>query len=270
MKFVLIYLSLQLAANGALIWSESFESYDTEIDNLEDQTDVAWLTDPMATNAISVVQTTGFNLPEAYGNKALLVGGIPPVDELNPGIAYATSPTAASFTPTGSLPEAAFSADLVFNSAGLDSITDSFRITFFDFQYTELATLLFAPSADVGLVNVYRSNTVATFDLQSTFSVDTSVTLNLVMNFELNKWSGSLAAAGSPSSLNLFADVNMTAGAGDSNLGGFDLVWLRNGTDWGSNFLVADNLSLNSQIPETSSLLLISGSMMLGLLRRKR
>lgn len=90
------------------------------------------------------------------------------------------------------------------------------------------------------------------------------------MNFELNKWSGSLTAAGSPSPLNLFSNVDMTAGAGDSNLGGFDLVWMRNGNDWGSNFMVADNLSLNSQVPETSSLLLISGSMIIGLLRRRR
>lgn len=155
MKLVLFFLSLQLAANGALIWSESFESYNTGIDNLEGQTDASWLTDPIATNSIAVVQTTGFNLPGTYGDKALVVGGIPPVDELNPGISYTTSPTAASFTPTGSLPEAAFSVDLAFNSAGLDSITDSFRITFFDLQYTELATLLFAPSADIGLVNVY-------------------------------------------------------------------------------------------------------------------
>lgn len=270
MKLVVFFLSLQLAANGALIWSESFETYDTGIDNLEGQSDASWITDPIATNSISVIQTAGFNLPEAYGNKALVVGGITPVDEFNPGIAFTTSPTTANFTPTGSLPEAAFSVDLAFNSAGLDRITDSFRITFFDLQYTELATLLFAPSADIGFVNVYRSNTVTTFDLQTTISVDTSATLNLVMNFELNKWSGSLTAPGSPSSLNLFTNVDMTVGAGASNLGGFDLAWLRNGNDWGSNFMVVDNLSLNSQVPEPSSLILITGSMIIGLLRRKR
>ncbi len=271
MKYLLLLLSLQVTVNGALIWSESFETYDTGIDNLEGQ-NPAWLTDPVATDSIAVIPTTGFNLPGSYGSKALVVGGIPPVDETTSGIAFVTSPTVASFVPAGQVTEAAFSVDLTFSSGDLDSLTDSFRLTFFDLQYTELATLLFSPSVESGSVSLYRSNTVNTFDVQTSISVDTPITLSLVMNLELNKWSGSIVAAGSTSTLNLFSNVDMTAGTGESNLGGFDLVWLRDGGNWGSNYLVADNMSLTSQIPipEPSSVLLVFGTLIVGLFRRIR
>jgi hypothetical protein len=269
MKFILLFLTLQLAANGALIWSESFEAFDPEIDNLEGQ-NVDWLTDPIATDSIAVVSTVGFNLPLPYGDQSLVIGGISPVDETNPGIAYVSSPTVASFTPAGELKEAVFSVNLVFNSANLDSLTDSFRLTFLDQGFEELSTILFAPSSTSGMVNVYRSNTIATFDTQTSFSVDTALTLNLVMNFDFNKWSGTLLEEGSATALNLFSDVEMTAGIGDANLGGFDMAWLRGDTAWGENFMIVDNISLSSQVPEVSSLTCVAGALLIGLFRRVR
>jgi hypothetical protein len=269
MKFILFFLTLQLTANGALIWSESFEAFDPAIDNLEGQND-SWLTDPIGTDSMAVISTVGFELPLSYGDKSLAIGGIPPVGELNSGIAYLSSPTVASFTPDSELKEAVFSVDLVFNSANLDSLTDSFRVTFLDQGFEELSTILFGPSSTSGMVNVYRSNTINTFNTQTSFSVDTAVTLNLVMNFDLNKWSGTLLEQSSGTLLNLFSNVNMTAGIGEANLGGFDMAWLRGDTEWGGNFMIVDNVSLASQVPEVNSLAWVAGALLMGLFRRLR
>lgn len=272
MKYALILLALHVPSNGALIWSESFESYDLSIDNLEGQ-NPAWLTDPQATDAIAVISTASLGVPISYGAKSLALGGIAPSGEANDGVSYLLPPTVAQFTPQAELTEAAFSVDLIFSSAGLTSITDSFRLSFYDQNNQDLASLLFVPSDQEGFVSVYRSNTSNVFDSQISISADTAVTLNLVMNFELNKWTGTITTFGTESLLTMFSNVDMTAGNGEANLGGFELAWLREDTvNWGDNFLVMDNFSLGSQvpIPEPSSLLLFSGVALIGFFRRNR
>jgi len=272
MKYALILFALHVPSSGALIWSESFEDYNLSVDNLEGQ-NPAWLTDPEATDAIAVISTGDLGVPLSYGAKSLAFGGIAPSGEANAGIAYLLSPTVAQFTPEAELTEAVFSVDLIFSSAGLISITDSFRLSFYDLEEQDLASLLFAPSDQEGFVDIYRSNMSTVFDSQISISVDTAVTLNLVMNFDLNKWTGTLATSGTDNLLTIFSNVDMTAGVGEANLGGFALDWLRKEpVEWGDNYLIMDNFSLSSQvpIPEPSPLLLFSGAALIGFFRRSR
>lgn len=280
MKYAYLFLAFQTIANGALIWSDNFESYDTDVDNLDDQVApsiTSWFATPDGTVAIAAISTGGLGFPASFGAKSLAIGGVdptaPPEDPVTGAVAV--SPTAANFTPAGDVTEAVFSTDMIFSVADVDSsITDRFRIDFFDSGEATFASILFQAKNGSLDVSILRTNTVdLPFDTQFAFGVNTAVTLNLVMNFELNKWSGSLGAVGG-SSVPLFANVDMTgATTWGEDLGGFAVNWLQ-GTpgEWGSNTLIMDNMSLTSQvpIPEPSSSLLLCGFSLLALFRRGR
>ena len=273
MKYALLFLVLQTTTNGALIWSSNFETDPVTPDNLEGQNG-DWLTDPVGTSSIAVIANTGLGVPTTYGAKSLAIGGVAPVGETEAGVAYVVSPVAALFTPAGLVTEAVFSADMIFSSAG--NLTNDFLFTFFNSGNTDLARLLFTASTDNITVAVYRSNTTAVTDTQFTFSRNTAVELKLVMNLELNKWTGTIGAAGAANPITLFANVDMKAPAAPTtkDLAGFQVSWLkRSPTDpWGDNYLILDNLSLTSQVPvpEPSSLLLVCGFSLVALLRRAR
>ena len=281
MKYALLFLVLQTTTNGALIWSSNFETDPVTPDNLEGQNG-DWLTDPENTSSIAVIANTGLGVPATYGTKSLAIGGVAPEALLDedgnplapPEVAYVVSPVAALFTPAGLVTEAVFSADMIFSSAG--NLTNDFLFTFFNSGNTDLARLLFTASTDNITVAVYRSNTTAVTDTQFTFSRNTAVELKLVMNLELNKWTGTIGSAGAANPITLFANVDMKAPAAPTtkDLAGFQVSWLkRSPTDpWGDNYLILDNLSLTSQVPvpEPSSLLLVCGFSLVALLRRAR
>lgn len=276
MKYAYLILAFQTVANGALIWSDNFESYDTSINNLDGQVApsvTSWYTGPANTVAIAAISTTGF--PASFGTKSLAIGGVDPTALPDAPVtgAYVESPTVAAFAPSGEVTEAVFSTDMIFGGAGLPTITDRFRMDFFDSEADTFASLLFESRDGTVDVAILRDNTVELLNTQTFFEVDTAVTLTLVMNFDLNKWSGSLGPVGG-SRVPIFANVDMTGAATwEKDLGGFAVNWLQGDSDkWGQNTLFMDNVSLSSQvpIPEPSSSLLLCGFSLLALFRRGR
>lgn len=282
MKNLLALAFAILPAHATVLWTEDFESYDVGVDNLELQSGGAWLTDPVETPAIAVIANTG--LPATFGTKLLVVGGLPTDgSETNLGVAYALSPEVTGFDPLLSDPEVelSFTADLILNTGTGQSLTDDFRLSFTDLNGTELATLLFTQALDSngdaidGFATVIRSNGGGgVFNTQALISLNAAFTLNLVLNPQLNKWSGGIGAVGGTGSFALFANVDLTQNSGppapEANVGSFAIDWIKGGENWGDNFLVADNFLLQSQVPEPSVPLMISSFALAALLRRRR
>lgn len=284
---LLIALALGiLPAHSATLWTENFETYDVGLDNLEDQSEGAWLTDPVATPAIAVLSNIGSGLPSSFGGKSLAVGGLDTDGtEVTLGVAYALSPVAAGFDPAASDPETelSFSVDLILNSGSGQSLVDDFRFSFTDLNGTELTTLLFTQALDgngdvnPGFASVIRSNMAANgvFNTQALISLNAAFTLNLVMNPLLNKWSGSISLL-EGGSFSLFSNVDLTQNPGppapEATVGSFAIDWIKGGASWGDNFLIADNFLLQSQVPvpEPGAPLLISLSALGCILRRRR
>ena len=175
-----------------------------------------------------------------------------------------------------------FSVDLLLNTGSGQSLTDQFRLTFVDQSSPEvqLATLMF-DNSDSGFATVIRGNMNAdpleasTFNTGARIPLNVAFTLNLVINPLLNKWSGSIDG------VSMFANVDMTKATtnlgGDlatprPDLGSFSVDWIKGGANWGSNYLVADNFSLQSQqpVPEPSVPVLASVFALAGILRRRR
>lgn len=282
MKKLLLAALAVLPAHATILLFEDFESYNVGVDNLEAQSNGAWLTDPIETPAIAVVGNSG--LPGSFGSKSLAVGGLPTDgSEVNPGVAYALSPAESGFDPALSHPETelSFTVDLILNSGSGQSLVDDFRFSFTDLAGTELATLLFTqalnPNGDAidGFATVIRSNSNGVFNTQALISLNAAFTLNLVMNPLLNKWSGSIGTLGG-GSFALFANVDMTQNPGppapESNVGSFAVDWIKGGADWGDNFMVADNFLIQSQtpVPEPGVILMLSSFALASLLRRRR
>lgn len=282
MKKLLLSTLAVLPAHATVLLTENFESYDLGFDNLEAQSGGAWLTDPVETPAIAVVGNSG--LPVAFGSKSLAVGGLPTDDsEFTPGVAYALSPESAGFDPALSQPETelSFAVDLILNTGSGQSLVDDFRFSFTDLAGTELATLLFTQALDAngdaidGFATVIRSNTNGVFNTQALISLNAAFTLNLVMNPLLNKWSGSIGSLGG-GSFALFANVDMTQNPGppapEANVGSFAIDWIKGGDNWGDNFLLADNFSIQSQVPvpEPGVPLMLSSFALAAFLRRRR
>jgi len=282
MKNLLFFTLAILPAHSTVLWTENFESYDLNVDNLEAQSGGAWLTDPVETPAIAVVGNSA--LPSAFGGQSLAVGGLPTDDsEATLGVAYALSPVDAGFDPAASHPETelTFAVDLILNTGSGQSLVDDFRFSFTDLNGTELATLLFTQALDSngdaidGFATVIRSNMNDAFNTQALISLNAAFTLNLVMNPLLNKWSGSIGSLGG-GSFALFANVDMTQNAGppapEATVGSFAIDWIKGGTSWGDNFLVADNFLLQSQVPvpEPGVPLLLSSFALAAFVRRRR
>jgi hypothetical protein len=283
-KLIALALGI-LPAHSAVLWTENFESYNTGLDNLEDQSNGDWLTDPEATPAIAVLANSG--LPSNFGGKSLAVGGLNPGGPATTlGVAYALSPVSAGFDPLESDPETelSFSVDLILNSGSGQSLVDDFRFSFTDLNGTELTTLLFTQALDGngvaidGFASVIRSNMggpSGVYNTQALISLNGAFTLNLVMSPLLNKWSGSIGIA-SGGSFSLFSNVDLTQNPGppqpEATVGSFAIDWIKGGNTFGDNFLIADNFLLQSQspIPEPGTPLLISLSALGCILRRRR
>ena len=277
---ILASLAVMPAHSATLLWSENFESFDAGVSNLEQQSNGAWLTDPVETSAIAVVLND--QLPTSFGGKSLAIGGVPTDGtEAELGVAYALSPEASGFDPATSAPETelSFSVALVLNtgtSAG-GTLVDDFRFSFTDLNNVPLATLLLKQSAEAGFATVIRSNMAevgGVFDTLARIPLNQAFTMNLVMSPLLNKWSGSLTTGSV--SISMFSDVDMTQNQGppepESTIGSFTIDWIKGGDEWGSNYLVADNFLLQSQtpIPEPGVPLMISGLAVASLLLRRR
>lgn len=284
-KLIVLALGI-LPAHSAVLWTESFEAYDTGIDNLEDQSGGDWWTDPEATPSIAVIPNS--NLPASFGGKSLAIGGVDTGGlETTLGVAYALAPEAAGFDPVLQDPETelSFSADFILNTGGSSTtlLVDDFRLSFADLSGTELSTLLFTQARDgngdvnPGFATIIRSNGTPTgvFNTQILISLNAAFTLNLVMNPLLNKWSGSVAIPGG-GSFSLFSNVDLTQNPGppapEATVGSFAIDWIKGGTSWGDNYLLADNFLLQSQVPvpEPGAPLLISLSALGCILRRRR
>jgi hypothetical protein len=280
MKTLILASLAVMPAHSATLWSENFESFDAGVSNLEQQSNGAWLTDPVETSAIAVVLND--QLPTSFGGKSLAIGGVPTDGtEAELGVAYALSPEASGFDPATSAPETelSFSVALVLNtgtSAG-GTLVDDFRFSFTDLNNVPLATLLLKQSAEAGFATVIRSNMAevgGVFDTLARIPLNQAFTMNLVMSPLLNKWSGSLTTDSGP--VSMFSNVDMTRNEGppvpNSTIGSFSIDWLKGGDEWGSNYLVADNFLLQSQtpIPEPGVPLMISGLAVASLLLRRR
>ena len=280
MKTLILASLAVMPAHSATLWSENFESFDAGVSNLEQQSNGAWLTDPVETSAIAVVLND--QLPTSFGGKSLAIGGVPTDGtEAELGVAYALSPEASGFDPATSAPETelSFSVALVLNtgtSAG-GTLVDDFRFSFTDLNNVPLATLLLKQSAEAGFATVIRSNMAevgGVFDTLARIPLNQAFTMNLVMSPLLNKWSGSLTTGSV--SISMFSDVDMTQNQGppepESTIGSFTIDWIKGGDEWGSNYLVADNFLLQSQtpIPEPGVPLMISGLAVASLLLRRR
>lgn len=278
---ILASLAVMPAHSATLLWSENFESFDAGVSNLEQQSNNDWLTDPVATPAIAVVENSELSpLFTSFGGKSLAIGGVPTDGtEAELGVAYALSPEASGFDPATSAPETelSFSVALVLNTGTGGSLVDDFRFSFTDLNNIPLATLLLRQSAEAGFATVIRSNMAAVdgvFDTLAQIPLNTAFTMNLVMSPLLNKWSGSLTTGSV--SISMFSDVDMTQNQGppepESTIGSFTIDWIKGGDEWGSNYLVADNFLLQSQtpIPEPGVPLMISGLAVASLLLRRR
>ncbi len=262
-------------AHAALIWSENFENYDTQLLSLEGQNS-DWLTNPAGTESIAALDSD-VSAPTAFGTKNLAVGGITPIfgDGEDTSTVYALSPLTASFTPTGPLPVAHFTTDLVLNVSS--TFVDSFRISFFDSSAAgnTLSSLLFTPSLTSSF-SILRNNgtTEGTYDTGALLSLNAAYTLDLTMNLDYMKWSATIKPVGSTSTpVTLFANVDFTRNAdAQKDIGGFAIDWISSdgGTNWGDNYLVLDNMALESAVPEPSSYMLIALGGFACLTRRRR
>jgi hypothetical protein len=280
-KLILASLAVMPAHSATLFWTENFESFDTGVNNLETQSSGDWVTDPVATPAIAVIENSPSSpLFSSFGSKSLAIGGEPTDNtEMELGVAYALSPLNSGFDPATSSPETelSFSVALVLNTGTGGSLVDDFRFSFTDLNNIPLATLLLRQSGEAGFATVIRSNMAAVggvFDTQARIPLNTEFTMNLVMSPLLNKWSGSITTGSG--SVSMFSNVDMTRNDGppepDSTIGSFSIDWIKSGGEWGSNYLVADNFLLQSQapIPEPGVPLMISGLAVASLLLRRR
>ena len=281
----LIILALCISpAHSAVLWTDNFEGYNLvgPADNLETQSAGSWLTDPQNTTAIAVIANSG--LPTSFGGKSLAVGGIDPGGATTTlGVAYALSPEATGFNPTASAPftELSFSADFILNSGAGGSLVDDFRLSFEDLKGTELAALLFTQALDgagapvPGYATIVRSNVKQAYNTQVLIALNSGFRINLVMSPLLNKWSGSINELNS-GPFSMFANVDLTQNEGppvpEATIGSFAIDWMKNGSNWGSNYLIADNFILQSQtpVPEPSVPLMISVFTLGAFLRRRR
>lgn len=273
-----ILLALPASAS-TVIWMENFESYDLNLDNLEDQGNPAdpnrdWLTEPENTPAFAVIGTTGLGLPSTFGNKVLAVGGVDP----GPGAedAYALSPSVVFHTPTVEDPSIRLTLDMAFlTETGLNSITDTFRLALFDGNLLDFGRLNFVPSSSqAGFVEIWRFNGISAFNTGAMVSTGSAFTLELLVNTDINKWSAALSPVGG-STFPLFANVDINADSGtledvDGNFGGFGFDWIPLNESWGGNTLLVDNLKVVATIPEpgTAMLSVLLGA--LALVRRRR
>lgn len=282
MKKLILSALVTLPAHAASLWTENFEGYNLADDNLETQSGGAWYTEPANTPAIAVLGGGSFlpvNYGGSFGNQSLVIGGVDPGVSA-PDLSFGVSPSAAGFVPAPPETELSFSVDLLLNTGSGQSLTDQFRFTFVDQSSPEvqLATLMF-DNSDSGFATVIRGNMdpvdVGTFNTGARIPLNVAFTLNLVINPLLNKWSGSIDG------VSMFANVDMTKATtnldGDpatpqADLGSFSVDWIKGGTTWGDNYLVADNFSLQSQqpVPEPSVPVLASVFALAGILRRRR
>lgn len=283
-KLILASMAVLPAHSATLLWTEDFEGFNVGVNNLEQQSGGNWLTDPVQTPAIAVVENSGLSL--SFGTKSLAVGGLATDNsEAELGVAYALSPEASGFDPATSSPETelSFSVALVLNTGTGGSLVDDFRFSFTDLNNIPLASLLLSQARDnsgnpvPGFATVIRSNMAAVggvYDTQSLIPFNTEFTMNLVMSPLLNKWSGSITDSGG--SFSMFSNVDMTQNEGppvpDSTIGSFTIDWIKGGAQWGDNYLVTDNFLLQSQapIPEPGVPLMISGLAVASLLIRRR
>lgn len=280
----LIILALCISpAHSAVLWTDNFEGYNLAGPaDLETQSAGSWLTDPANTAAIGVIANSG--LPTSFGGKSLAVGGIDPGGATTTlGVAYALSPVQAGFDPVTSAPftELSFSADFILNSGAGGSLVDDFRLSFADLQGTELATLLFTQALDgagaavPGYATIVRSNTKQAYNTQVLIALNSGFRVNLVMSPLLNKWSGSINDLNN-GPFSMFSNVDLTQNEGppapEATIGSFAIDWMKNGSNWGSNYLIADNFILQSQtpVPEPSVPLMISVFTLGAFLRRRR
>ena len=281
----LIILALCISpAHSAVLWTDNFEGYNLAgpADNLETQSAGSWLTDPEKTAAIAVIANSG--LPTSFGGKSLAVGGIDPGGATTTlGVAYALSPVEAGFDPatSASFTELSFSADFILNTGTGGSLVDDFRLSFADLQGTELAALLFTRALDgagvplPGYATIVRSNVKQAYNTQVLIALNSGFRINLVMSPLLNKWSGSINELNS-GPFSMFSNVDLTQNAGPpvpgATIGSFAIDWMKNGSNWGSNYLIADNFILQSQtpVPEPSVPLMISVFTLGAFLRRRR
>lgn len=274
MKLPAFLILLSLPASAAVIWQENFESYDTSKTSLEDQ-NPAWWTDPVGTDSIAVVANSSLN-----GSKSLVVGRSAPVGETDPGVSWALGPESTEFTPAPPEVELRFSVTLAFGAGpGQTALQDNFLLSFSDQAAKPLSNIMFAPGLVAGDISVYRGNfapagQTGTFDTQTIIGVGDSFTLDVVMNLLLNKWTATVSTGSNV--FGLFANVDMTRNpdATAQNLGAFNLDWQKaaGATQWGSNFMVADNFVMQSQVPvpEPGVPMLAAVCAMIGVLRRRR
>jgi hypothetical protein len=280
MKKLILSALATLPAHAAIFWTENFEGYNLAANNLETQSSSAWYTEPANTPAIAVLGVGSIvpvNYGGNFGSKALAIGGVDPGGSPS-DLSFGVSPTQAGFRPVAPNTQLRFSVDLLLNTGGSgQSLTDQFRFTFVDQSSPEvqLATLMF-DNSDSGFATVIRDNMdpvdVGTFNTSARIPLNVAFTLNLVISPLLNKWSGSI------NGVSMFANVDMTkattnvlgaTAAPRADLGSFSIDWIKGGTTWGSNYLVADNFSLTA-VPEPSVPVLASVFALAGILRRRR
>jgi hypothetical protein len=132
-KLILASLAVMPAHSATLFWTENFESFDTGVNNLETQSRGDWVTDPVATPAIAVIENSPSSpLFSSFGSKSLAIGGEPTDNtEMELGVAYALSPLNSGFNPATSSPETelSFSVALVLNTGTGGSLVDDFRFS---------------------------------------------------------------------------------------------------------------------------------------------
>lgn len=268
MKITPIFFALTaISAHGALVsWAENFESFDTSKDALELQ-NPDWWTGPIQTNAIAVISTAGQFTPTSFQTQSLAVGGVNPVfdpEDPNPNVAYLLAPLSASFSSPPAEPFAKFHFDLLFSSGATgNSMVDGFRINFADQANNAWGNLLFAPALEAGTVTVYRYNNVDAFATGAIIPVNTGVSLDVVMDLASNKWTAVLTQIDTNDATSLFANVDINADPGNlptADLGSFSIDWMKTGETWDDNFMLVDNILLESMasVPEPGIFTLLS------------
>lgn len=279
----LLFLPMIVPAQAVVftVWSENFESYDTNLTTIEQQTATDWYTTPVDTDAIAVIGSTG--LPASFGSKVLAVGGITPVYDsgeggldagADPDLAFAVASKDCYLAPTVENPIVRLKTDLLLSPGTGTNITDSFRLSFVDGVGVPLTNLLFAPSTtQTGRVEMFRYNNVSVIDTGVSIPVNDPVRLEILFDPSLNKWSASFSDIGGTSSFVIFANVDMNLNPNPAlgdDFGSFSVDWLRNpaGQGWGDNYLVMDNITLES-VPEPGTLVLLGLSPLVFARRRR-